>query len=139
MIVDTSALVSIALAEPCAKAVLAELTSRSKRFISAVSLLEAGIVMRGRHGQQGVRELRALVASLKLEVVPFDEAQAERAIHAFSRFGKGMGHRAQLNFGDCAVYALAFTTGKPILAIGNDFAQTDVPVIDLLNSGSFIP
>jgi ribonuclease VapC len=62
------------------------------------------------------------------EVVPFDEAQARGAIAAFGRFGKGMGHPAQLNFGDCVVYALATSRGDPVLATGNDFAATDLSV-----------
>jgi ribonuclease VapC len=66
------------------------------------------------------------VNELANEVVPFDEIQARLAIAAFGRFGKGMGHRAQLNCGDCAVYALAVSRGEPVLATGNDFAATDV-------------
>jgi len=61
------------------------------------------------------------IFKLKAEVVPFDQAQANVALTAFARFGKGMGHRAQLNFGDCAVYALAQSRGEPVLAIGRDF------------------
>jgi ribonuclease VapC len=68
------------------------------------------------------------VDELVTEVVLFDEAQARRAITAFGRFGKGMGHRAQLNFSDCAVHALAGVRGDSILATGNDFAATDLSV-----------
>jgi ribonuclease VapC len=63
------------------------------------------------------------------EVVLFDGVQARLGIAAFGRFGKGIGHRAQLNFGDCAVYALALSLGEPLLATGNDFAATDLVVI----------
>jgi uncharacterized protein with PIN domain len=55
-------------------------------------------------------------------------AQAKAAIAAFGRFGKGQGHRAQLNFGDCPVYALAALHGEPVLATGNDFQATDLTV-----------
>jgi ribonuclease VapC len=75
--------------------------------------------------------LYQLVDRLVYEVVPFDDAQARRAIAAFARFGKGMGHPAQLNFGDCAVYALAGLRGEPVLATGNDFAATDIGVCPL--------
>jgi ribonuclease VapC len=61
------------------------------------------------------------------EVVPFDEIQARLAIAAFGRFGKEMGHRARLNFGDCAVYAPAVSRGEPVLATSNDFAAADLP------------
>jgi ribonuclease VapC len=91
-----------------------------------VSLLEAGMVLRARLGESAVGLLYQLVDELVSEVVPFDEIQARLAIAAFGRFGKGMGHRAQLNCGDCAVYALAVSRGEPVLATGNDFAATDV-------------
>jgi ribonuclease VapC len=70
-----------------------------------------------------------LVEELGCEIVPFDAPQAKAAIAAFARFGKGMGHRARLNFGDCAVYALAALRGEPVLAIGSDFRATDVALV----------
>jgi ribonuclease VapC len=76
-----------------------------------------------------VPSLYDLVDELDCEVVPFDEPQAKAAIAAFARFGKGMGHRARLNFGDCAVYALAALRGEPVLATGHDFAATDLAVV----------
>ena len=59
----------------------------------------------------------------------FDEVQARLAIQAFERFEKGMKHRAQLNFGDCAVYALATSRGEAVLATGNDFRATGIPLL----------
>jgi len=59
-------------------------------------------------------------------VMSFDERQARIADMAFLRYGKGQGHPAQLNFGDCAVYALAKSLDEPLLFVGNDFAQTDI-------------
>ena len=56
---------------------------------------------------------------------------AKAAIAAFGRFGKGMRYRDQLNFGDCAVYALAALRGEPVLAAGNDFRATDLIVAPL--------
>ena len=89
------------------------------------------MVLRARWGEAGLTVLDRVVGELVNEVVPFDEIQARRAIAAFARFGKGMGHRAQLNFGDCAVYALAALRGEPVLATGNDFAATDIGVYPL--------
>ena len=129
MVVDTSALVAIALSEPARPGLLAALESVASRVLSSVSLLEAGIVLRARSGQEAVTLLYQLVEELVGEIVPFDEAQARLAIAAFGRFGKGMGHRAQLNFGDCAVYALATVRRSPVLATGNDFSATDLTVI----------
>jgi ribonuclease VapC len=127
MVIDTSALVAIALGEPSRDRLLAALETAADRVLSSVSLLEAGMVLRARLGARAVSLLYQLVDELVSEVVPFDEAQAKLAIAAFARFGKGMGHRAQLNFGDCAVYALALSRGESVLATGNDFAATDLP------------
>jgi ribonuclease VapC len=126
MVIDTSALIAISLGEPTRKRLLDALETAADRVLSAVSLLETGMVLRARLGDSAAGLLNQLVEQLVTEVVPFDETQARLAIAAFGRFGKGMGHRAQLNFGDCAVYALAVSRGEPVLATGNDFAATDV-------------
>ena len=131
MVIDTSALLAIALGEPVQRRLLDSLESAGARILSSVSLLEAGIVVRARLGESALTLLNRLVDELVSEVVPFDEAQARLAITTFGRFGKGMGHRAQLNFGDCAVYALASVRQEPVLATGNDFKATDLAVFRL--------
>jgi len=131
MVIDTSALLAIALSERSRPRLLAALESGGDRLLSSVSLLEAGIVLRARLGESALTLFYQLVGELVSEVVPFDEVQAQLAITAFGRFGKGMGHRAQLNFGDCAVYALASMRRQPVLATGNDFAATDLSVHEL--------
>ncbi|MGC9971806.1 MAG: type II toxin-antitoxin system VapC family toxin [Bryobacteraceae bacterium] len=128
MVIDTSALIAIALGEPSRQRLLDALEPAGDRIISSVSLLEAGMVLRARLGAAALTLLYQLVDELVSEVVPFDENQARLAITAFGRFGKGMGHPAQLNFGDCAVYALAESRREPVLATGNDFAATDLTV-----------
>jgi ribonuclease VapC len=128
MVIDTSALLAIALSEPLRPRLLAALESDADRLLSSVSLLEAGIVLRARFGESAMTLLYQLVNELLSEVIPFDEAQAQLAITAYGRFGKGMGHRAQFNFGDCAVYALAAARRQPVLATGNDFVATDLSV-----------
>ena len=128
MVIDTSALLAIALGERSRERLLDAIEKASERIVSSVSLLEAGIVLRARLGETSPSLLYQLVEELVSEIVPFDEIQARLAIAAFGRFGKGMGHRAQLNFGDCAVYALAGSRGEPVLAAGNDFAATDLKV-----------
>ena len=87
------------------------------------------MVLRARGGEKALGFLYDMVDVWEAEIVAFDRAQAQLAIAAFSRFGQGMKHRAQLNFGDCAVYALAALRGEPILATGNDFQATDIPVL----------
>ncbi|NDA12425.1 MAG: PIN domain-containing protein, partial [Actinobacteria bacterium] len=70
------------------------------------------------------------VNALDVEVVPFDIEQANIAREAYRQFGKGSGHQAQLNFGDCLSYATAVALEQPLLFKGEDFLHTDVPRID---------
>ena len=71
---------------------------------------------------------RRVLSQLEIQVTSFTPEMADRAMHAWRRYGKGR-HPAALNFGDCCTYALAEHTGFPILCSGNDFAQTDLPVL----------
>ena len=129
MVIDTSALVAITLGESSRQSLLDAIEAAPKRIVSSVSLLEAGLVLRARLGGGAIPVLYQLIEEMGSEIVPFDEIQARLAIAAFGRFGKGMGHRARLNFGDCAVYALAQSRGEAVLAIGYDFAATDLTVL----------
>ena len=94
--------------------------------ISAGSLLEASIVLDARQPLRTSRRLDRLMADLRLDVVPVDEQQVNAARAAYRDYGKGSGHAAGLNFGDCFAYALAATTGEPLLFKGDDFTHTDV-------------
>ena len=71
-------------------------------------------------------EAHSVRQEIDVIVTPFDEPQVRLAAEAFERYRKGQGHPAQLNMGDCAVYALAKMLNEPLLFVGNDFAQTDV-------------
>lgn len=129
VVVDTSVLVAVVSGEPDAEAFAAVLASRAgDLLISAATLLEAGMVVEGRHGPEGSANLRELLATLAVAVEPFTLEQAEVAITAWRRFGKGR-HPARLNLGDCFSYALARTTGSALLFKGKDFSQTDVPSV----------
>jgi ribonuclease VapC len=100
MVVDTSALIAILQQEPEA-AVYAEAIQRDPvRLLSAVSALEASIVMESRKGASGVRDFDLLLHRACAEIVPFNAEQFELARMAYSRFGKGR-HPAGLNLGDC--------------------------------------
>jgi len=83
-------------------------------------------VLVSRSGSNSIPILHDLIKRARIVVVPFDEPMAEAAFEAFKRYGKGRGHRAQLNIIDCAAYALATTRDLPLLFKGNDFAATDV-------------
>ena len=127
MVVDTSAVMAILRQEPDASAYAQLIETAHVRLISAVSVLEAGILAISRKGDQGARELDSFLTAAELEVVPFDGEQAAVARDAFRRFGRGR-HAAKLNFGDCAAYALAATHAEPLLFKGNDFSATDLRV-----------
>ena len=129
MVIDTSVVIAIALGEPSAGALRGAIARAPKRIIASVSLLEAGIVLRARGGARAVPLLYELVDGLGVAVAEFEEAHAKIAIAAFARYGKGMKHRARLNLGDCAVYAVAALSGEPLLATGRDFAATDLTLV----------
>jgi ribonuclease VapC len=71
-------------------------------------------------------KLQRFLEEIDAIVMPFDELLARLAADAFQRYGKGQGHPAQLNMGDCAVYALAKSVNEPLHFVGNVFAKTDV-------------
>ena len=128
MVIETSALVAIFLDEPERAAFARLILAADRRLISAVSKLEAGMVAIGRNGLAGRSRLDAILRELAVAVVPFDEDQADIARDAFARYGKGR-HRAGLNFGDCAAYALAIAEAEPLLFKGTDFGSTDVEIV----------
>ena len=128
MVIDTSALIAILRKEPEATSFRDAILDDTLRLASAMSKLEAGMVVIGRVGTVGLPVLDRLLAELQIAVVPFDEHQADIARDAFARFGKGR-HRAGLNFGACAAYALAMAEAEPLLFKGTDFGATDVVVV----------
>ncbi len=130
MVVDTSALIAVILAEPEAASFMTAIEADQTRLISAVTLLEAHVVMEWRVGPAGAEELDRLVQHLGLTVTSFDREQSKIAHDAYRNYGKGR-HPARLNITDCCSYALAMTSGEPLLFKGNDFSQTDVPRVAL--------
>ncbi|MGB6679509.1 MAG: type II toxin-antitoxin system VapC family toxin [Terriglobales bacterium] len=130
MVIDTSALVAIFLAEPERRRFLDLILKAGTRLISAANALETGIVLEARRGEAAGREFDLFLVRANLEVVSVDNEQVEVARTAWRRYGKGR-HSAGLNFGDCFAYALAKCSGEALLAKGSDFAQTDVEVCSL--------
>ena len=126
MVVDTSALIAVLQDEPDRGALVDAMVASTRR-LSIASLVEVGIVMQGRYGDGGARQLDVLLAQLSVELVPVTVAHAALAREAFRRFGKGR-HPAALNYGDCFSYALAVALGEPLLFVGDDFGRTDVEV-----------
>lgn len=121
IVVDTSALMAILLAEPAAVACMDTL-SKHPVALSAGTLAEVLIVAR----QRGLKdEIEQLLAMVQAEIVPVDNSFANLMSETYARFGKG-NHPAGLNYGDCFAYTLCRMRGWPLLFVGDDFARTDV-------------
>jgi ribonuclease VapC len=126
MIIDTSALVAILRDEPEAEVCARAIESAAKRRLSAVNFVEAAVVIDGSRDPIASRRFDDLLKEAKVLVEPVTEIQARLARDAYRDFGKGSGHPARLNFGDCFAYALAKVTGEPLLFKGADFVHTDI-------------
>jgi ribonuclease VapC len=125
MILDSSAVVALALQEPGHERLLAAIAAAPSLGIGAPTAVETTIVLSARLG----RDARGLVSRFALEadltVVPFTDAHFGTALDAWLRFGRGR-HPAGLNFGDCLAYATARVAGEPLLFVGDDFRKTDI-------------
>lgn len=128
MVIDTSALVAMLSDEPEAQRFEMAVEADRVRLMSTASYLEAAIVIETRFGEPGGRELDLWLHRAGVDLVAVDADQAELARVAYRRYGKGR-HRAGLNYGDCFAYALAKTSGQPLLCKGDDFTHTDVGVV----------
>jgi ribonuclease VapC len=126
IVVDSSALIAIAENEPERDRFLIIIEAADDAFCSAVTLLETGIVLIRRKVDANAQHATRLAEHLGLEGVPFTHDQMIAAIDGYRRYGKGLGRRPYLNFGDCIAYALAQTMDTPLLFKGDDFAATDV-------------
>lgn len=125
MIVDTSALIAILRDEPDAGAIGEALARPEVRRMSAVSYVEAAVVVDGNRNPVLSRRFDDLLRDVEIAVAPVTLNQARIAREAYRDFGKGR-HRAGLNLGDCFAYALAKEAGEPLLFKGDDFCHTDV-------------
>ncbi len=126
IVLDTSALIAIVFGEPERDDFIRVIQQADKALISAVTVVEARMVVHGRRGQRGVILLDDMLRLPMLEVVAPGTAETDAAYAAFVTYGKGSGHGAGLNFGDLFSYALAKVRGLPLLYKGDDFAKTDV-------------
>ena len=126
MIIDTSALIAILRAEPDADDMAHAIERAQHRRISAANWVETAVVIDGSRDPVASRRFDELVQIAELQVEPVTHDQARIARDAYRDFGKGSGHKAGLNFGDCFAYALAKSTGETLLFKGNDFGHTDI-------------
>jgi ribonuclease VapC len=129
MILDTSVLVALMLREPESPRLTTLMSTASVRRLSSANYVELAAVIDGKRDPALSGALDAKLRNLKVEIVPFTPDQARIARIAYQQFGRGSGHPASLNMGDCFAYALARDLGEPLLFKGGDFALTDIELV----------
>ncbi len=126
MIVDSSAVVALLNDEPDAEVLLAAIRAADAPQMSVANFIECALVVDGYGRAELSDDLEPLLDRLRITLTPVSVEQAHVARAAHRRYGRGSGHPARLNFGDCFAYALAKDTGEPLLFKGDDFGHTDV-------------
>jgi len=126
MIVDSSAIIAILKHEPQCPALSKTLDSAESSRISAANYLETSIVVDGWRNPNLSRQLDELIERFNIIIEPVTVEQAQIARQAYRDYGRGSGHPANLNFGDCFTYALAREKRDPVLWKGDDFGHTDL-------------
>jgi ribonuclease VapC len=129
MFVDASAIVAILNQEPEADTYSDAIEKSSQAITSPIAVFEATLaICRIRHAtiEEAAADVNELLTIASVRCVPITPDQTRTALDAFARYGKGRGHPAQLNLGDCFAYAVARDQDVPLLFKGNDFSQTDI-------------
>jgi ribonuclease VapC len=126
MIIDTSAIIAILRDEPEAIVCARAIADATIRRVSAVNFVESAVVIDASRDPIATRRFDDFIREANISIEPVTEIQAQIARSAYRDFGKGSGHPAKLNFGDCFAYALAKELGEPLLFKGDDFARTDI-------------
>jgi ribonuclease VapC len=129
MFVDASAIVAILTREPEADALANLLEAAHAPITSPIALFEAVLgICRKRHAsvEEAEENVREFLDVAGIELIPITAREAETALSAFSRYGKGRGHPTQLNLGDCFAYAAAKNHRRVLLFKGDDFGKTDI-------------
>lgn len=126
MVVDSSAILAIYFGEPEKDHFLDLILSASSPCISTANYVEIFMKMDPALNDVGRQAFEEFMDSLGLEIRPLSVDQAKIARRANQLFGRGSGHKAKLNFGDCFAYALAKDTQQPLLFKGNDFIHVDI-------------
>ena len=126
MIVDTSAIIAILRSEPEARSYARVITDAATRRVGAINFVESAVVIDASRDPIATRRFDDFIKEANISIEPVTEIQARIAREAYRDFGRGSGHPANLNFGDCFAYALARTSGEPLLFKGNDFVHTGI-------------
>ena len=128
MLVETSAIVAMMLEEAGADELFESLKTADRPVTTVINAFEAALSV-GRTIENyplSMRLVPQFLQSARIEMIGLDAGLYPVLVDAYLRFGKGTGHPAKLNFGDCFSYAFAKRAGVPLLYKGNDFAETDI-------------
>jgi ribonuclease VapC len=129
MFVDASAIVAILNQEPEADRFSDAIEASGQAITSPIAIFEATLaICRVRHAavEEAAADVNEFLSIASIRCMTITADQAHTALDAFARYGKGRGHPAQLNLGDCFAYAVARDRRVPLLFKGNDFSQTDI-------------
>lgn len=131
IVIDSSAVIAIFRQEDDAAHYARRIAADADPLMSAASVVKTSIVLRGLKKIPSDKAERWLddfieTAGIRIEPVTPEQSRAARSAHI--RFGKGTGHRAGLNYGDCFAYGLAKEMNAPLLCKGEDFPLTDVGI-----------
>jgi ribonuclease VapC len=129
VILDSSAVVAVLRREPSHDRLLDRIAADTRPGIGAPTLVETAIVLTARVGDAARTLLARFLQEAEVAVLPFDGEHWPVALDAFERYGKGR-DRAGLNLGDCLTYATARLAQEPLLTLGNDFARTDLELVE---------
>lgn len=132
MFIDTSAFIAILAGEPASTALAAAIEAAESRCTSPLVRLETCMRLASKldvSPENAEAAFDKAIEDAAIEIIPITDAMGREAVRAFSRFGKGRGHPAQLNLADCLVYACAKARQAPVLCIGRDFARTDIALV----------
>lgn len=129
IVIDASAIIAILTGEPGASLLVAALDQAGSATTTPIAIYEATLgLRRKRHrpvaeAEQAVMEF---LSAARIKVEPVDPIAGHLALEAFDRYGKGTGHPARLNLGDCFIYAHAKAAAASLLYKGDDFSKTDI-------------
>jgi ribonuclease VapC len=130
MFLDASAIVAIVVPEPDGRALSQALERDPDPITSPIAVFEAVTAVRRLKGTSiatALADVRSFLDVTGTRIVPITPDDGEQALQAYARYGKGQGHPAQLNMGDCFAYAMARSHDTALLYKGDDFARTDIP------------
>jgi ribonuclease VapC len=129
MFVDASAIVAILNREPEADAFADAIERSAEPVTSPIAVFEATLgLCRLRHAtvEEAAADVAEFLSVAAIQCLPIASEEADTALVAAARYGKGRGHPAQLNLGDCFAYAMARNRRIPLLFKGDDFTKTDI-------------